>query len=166
VRRVLILMALLVTAAVAMVPTAGVPVLVLLVAAMLAAMGGGLIAGAAWLPTMTFALVLVEIGLGLLAGSVRPEWIPYLAAGLFLAAELAVSALEASNVVEAPRGPARRRILSVCITTLAVWLVASAVNALSGVVDETGALTQIAGVTAAAAVLATLRLLLTKFVAD
>lgn len=122
----------------------------------------GLTAGAVWAVTAAATLLVIEWTFGLLAGSVLPEWAPYLAAGLYVLVELGVTVLERREVVEAPAEPPLRRIVGVLATSLVVWVVSALVLELSRFEVAVGALTQIAGVSAAAAIIATLSWLLRK----
>lgn len=153
-------MTLLVTGALGLMATSGMPPLVLLTVGFVLILGAALLSGAVWLITTILAAIVVEMGVGLVAGSIRLVWVPYLAAGLFLAVELAVAALEVGSFVEAPIEPFGRRILWIASATLGVWAVTALVSVLSGAAGEPGAFAQIAGVTAAVAVLTILSRLL------
>ncbi|NIA25793.1 MAG: hypothetical protein GWP04_09535 [Gammaproteobacteria bacterium] len=122
----------------------------------------GLTAGALWPITGVVVLLVIEWAVGLAVGSVASEWIPHLAVGLYLLVESGVTVLERRGVVEAPGEPVLGRIAGVLVTSLVVWTVAALVVQLGRFDVSAGALTQIAGTTAAAAVVATLSWLLRK----
>ncbi|GBE22373.1 MAG TPA: hypothetical protein ENH00_05775 [Actinobacteria bacterium] len=134
--------------------------LVALVALVLLALG--LTAGALWPITGAVVLLVVEWAVGLAAGSIVSEWTPRLAVGLYLLIESGVTVLERRGIVEAPGEPAWGRIAGVAVTSLVVWTVAALIVQLSRFDVSAGALTQIAGSAAAAAVVATLSWLLRK----
>jgi len=134
--------------------------LVALVALVLLALG--LTAGVLWPITGAVVLLVIEWAVGLAAGSVASEWTPHLAVGLYLLVESGVTVLERRGIVEAPGEPAPDRIAGVVVTSLVVWTVAALIVQLSRFDVSAGALTQIAGTAAAAAVVATLSWLLRK----
>lgn len=165
-RGVLTLMTLLVTGALSLTAIGGTRPLTSLTMGMLLILGAALYSGAVLLITTVFLAVVVELGAGLVTGSIRPEWVPYLAAGLFLAVELALMVLEVGSHVEAPTEPVVQRVLWVTSATLGVWAVAALVRVLSGAAGEPGAYAQIAGVTAAVAIVAIISRLLRNRLAE
>jgi hypothetical protein len=120
------------------------------------AMAVGLVAGAPWLITVACGVTVVEIGLAFTAGSIADGWIGALAVGVFLAVEAAVAALEAAGDVVAPREPIAHVLMATIAKAAVVWSAASVVALVAGSTDRPGTLARIAGVAAAAAVLATL----------
>lgn len=152
----LIVATLVITGGVALVAGAGAPALGLLSVVVIITMAGGLLAGVPWLITAALGLIVVEIGSALVGGSLSESWVPGLAVGLFLAVEASTVALETSGGVIAPHEPVGRRLLAIAATAGMVGAVAAVAAILAGGADLPGTFTQIAGVTAAAAVLATL----------
>ncbi len=120
----------------------------------------GLTVGALWPISASAFLLTAEWTVGLTAGSVRGELTPYLAAGLYLLVESAVTVLERRGVVEAPSEPLAGRVASVIATAGGVWVVAELVLRVGRLGVSAGALTQVAAVSAAVAIVATLAWLL------
>jgi len=148
--------ALMFTGGVVFIVAAATPPLRLIAVVAVIAMAGGLAAGAPWLITVACALTVVEIALAFTMGPITSGWIGALAVGVFLAVESSVAALEVAGNVIAPREPASHRVLVVASTAGVVWSVASVLALIAGGTDLPGTFTRIAGVAAAAAVLATL----------
>jgi hypothetical protein len=152
----LVATALMLTGGVVFVVAAAAPPLRLIAVVAVVTMAGGLVAGAQWLITVACAMTVVEIALAFAAGSISSGWIGALAVGVFLVVESSVATLEVAGNAIAPREPAGHRVLVITSTAGVVWLVASILALIAGGTDLPGTFTRIAGVAAAAAVLATL----------
>lgn len=152
----LVVTALMLTGAVVFSAAAAAPPLRLIAVVAVLTMAGGLVAGSPWLITVAFGVTVVEIGLASTAGSISPAWIAALAVGVFLAVEASVAALEMAGDVIAPREPAAHRLLVTVSKAGVVWAVATAVALIAVGAGQPGTFTRIAGVAAAAAVLASL----------
>jgi hypothetical protein len=155
-------MTLLVTGGVTMVVASGEPPLRLLAVVVIAVMAGGLLGSVSGLISVAFGAAVVEIGLAVVGGSVTLRSIPGLVVGLYLVVELSTITLEVAGVARAPVEPAGRRLLEFVGTAAIVALSATAILYVADSVDVPGTFTQIAGVAAAAAVLASLATLIER----
>jgi hypothetical protein len=158
----LVVSALLVVGALALTVGTATPALSLLAVVVIVVMAGGLLSGATWLIALALGLVVAEIGFASAGGSITSRLIPVLAVGLFLAIELSTLALEKARIVTAPNEPIDRPLLATVATAGLVGCASLAMVLVTGAIDAPGTFTQIAGVAAAAAVLASLAALIER----
>lgn len=158
----LVVSALLVMGALTLAIGTGTPALTLLSTVVLAVLTGGLLSGATWLITVALGLAVIEVGFALAGGSISARLIPILAVGLFLVIELSTLALEKARIVKAPNEPIDRPFFAAFVAAVLVGCASLAIELVVGAVDAPGTFTQIAGVAAAAAVLASLATLIER----